>query len=308
MCPNGRIVFRNSCRAFPGPLLKHGRDRALFLFRDRKRGTEKKRMKVHVVIATMALATLFCGCVAITENTAMGKDPSAEDAVKRLDDQRSLERVSLHSENDKARILAVGKLNDISRLCQIIKDFNQPTELRIAAFQRIDALGEAERVLRKDSSVCEIVVFGVNVVLPAEWRIRAIQLNSEVLRRCSDEERTAFLIDSSIPLNVRKAALAAIKNLERKGYAQLLEAAVVSNRSDCLELAREYSPSHDEIESIMRSSASRSVKMFCFSSIKDERALKETLDNTLRSVADDTINGKVNTENMKNESSSNDVV
>lgn len=41
--PMGRIVFRESCRAFPGPLLKHGRDCALFLSCERSTGTRKKQ-------------------------------------------------------------------------------------------------------------------------------------------------------------------------------------------------------------------------------------------------------------------------
>ena len=108
----------------------------------------------QIVFAATALGlAAFTGCTLINQNIAMGDGADAEEAVARLDNQEALENVSLYSQNLNARIKAVGKLNNLDRLTSFIKDEDKPTELRLAAFQRIVALGKAEAVLRKGSSL-----------------------------------------------------------------------------------------------------------------------------------------------------------
>ena len=136
----------------------------------------------QIVFAATALGlAAFTGCTLINQNIAMGDGADAEEAVARLDNQEALENVSLYSQNLNARIKAVGKLNNLDRLTSFIKDEDKPTELRLAAFQRIVALGKAEAVLRKGSSLNKTIVFGT-IAFPDEWRIKAMHWNSSIFR------------------------------------------------------------------------------------------------------------------------------
>ena len=94
------------------------------------------------------VGALLSGCALVNENIALGDGKEAAEAAMRLEDPQSLERVSIDGRNLKARIIAVGKLNDLSSLCRFVKDARQPGELRLAAFQRIVTLGKAEAVLK----------------------------------------------------------------------------------------------------------------------------------------------------------------
>ena len=131
-----------------------------------------KLKQIVFAITALGLAA-FTGCTLINQNIAMGDGADAEEAVARLDNQEALENVSLYSQNLNARVKAVGKLNNLDRLTSFIKDEDRPTELRLAAFQRIVALGKAEAVLRAGSSLNKIIVFGT-IAVPDEWRIKAM--------------------------------------------------------------------------------------------------------------------------------------
>ena len=136
----------------------------------------------NFLAAIVSCTVLLSGCALMDASTAMGEGKEAEEAVLRLDDQRAIEEVSLQGKNIKARVAAIGKLNNVSRLEWFISD-DQPAELSIAAFQRIVALNKAEEMLREDSSLRHIVVMGgekrkERLSFPEEWRIKAMQISS----------------------------------------------------------------------------------------------------------------------------------
>ena len=243
----------------------------------------------QIVFAATALGlAAFTGCTLINQNIAMGDGADAEEAVARLDNQEALENVSLYSQNLNARIKAVGKLNNLDRLTSFIKDEDKPTELRLAAFQRIVALGKAEAVLRKGSSLNKTIVFGT-IAFPDEWRIKAMHWNSSIFRD-SHDDNAEFLCNQSISMNVRKESLGKIE-LDSKGYAKLLEEAVKPGRDDCAELIRRYQPHSSFMCVIMRDAkVPDRAKMLAFSAIKDEEVLVTALKQALCGAEDNPAN------------------
>ena len=246
----------------------------------------------QIVFAATALGlAAFTGCTLINQNIAMGDGADAEEAVARLDNQEALENVSLYSQNLNARIKAVGKLNNLDRLTSFIKDEDKPTELRLAAFQRIVALGKAEAVLRKGSSLNKTIVFGT-IAFPDEWRIKAMHWNSSIFRD-SHDDNAEFLCNQSISMNVRKESLGKIE-LDSKGFAKLLEEAVKPGREDCAELIRRYQPERNHMLSLMDVMRDAKVpdraKMLAFSAIKDEEVLVKALEEALSGAEDNSAN------------------
>jgi hypothetical protein len=69
----------------------------------------------NLLAAIVSCTVLLSGCALMDASTAMGEGKEAEEAVLRLDDQRAIEEVSLQGKNIKARVAAIGKLNDVSR-------------------------------------------------------------------------------------------------------------------------------------------------------------------------------------------------
>ena len=249
-----------------------------------------KLKQIVFAITALGLAA-FTGCTLINQNIAMGDGADAEEAVARLDNQEALENVSLYSQNLNARIKAVGKLNGLSRLTRFIEDEDKPTELRLAAFQRIVALGKAEAVLRKGSSLNKTIVFGT-IAFPDEWRIKAMHWNSSIFRD-SHDDNAEFLCNQSISMNVRKESLGKIE-LDSKGFAKLLEEAVKPGREDCAELIRRYQPERNLMLSLMDVMRDAKVpdraKMLAFSAIKDEEVLVKALQNALWGAKDNPAN------------------
>ena len=249
-----------------------------------------KLKQIVFAITALGLAA-FTGCTLINQNIAMGDGADAEEAVARLDNQEALENVSLYSQNLNARIKAVGKLNNLDRLTSFIKDEDKPTELRLAAFQRIVALGKAEAVLRKGSSLNKTIVFGT-IAFPDEWRIKAMHWNSSIFRY-SHDDNAEFLCNQSISMNVRKESLGKIE-LDSKGFAKLLEEAVKPGREDCAELIRRYQPERNLMLSLMDVMRDAKVpdraKMLAFSAIKDEEVLVEALKEALWGAKDNSAN------------------
>ena len=197
---------------------------------------------MHHLLAVMVIASctiLLPGCTLINASIAMGDGDAAEEAVLRLDYQEALEDVSLRGKNIKARVLAIGKLDSVSRLKRFIEDEDQPAEISIAAFQRIVALGKAEEVLRNRPPISEIVVMGKRrgkrrrekerLAFPEEWRIKAIQIGSSCFGDADDNAE--FLLDQTVPLSVRQAASGKI-HLDAKGFARLLNAAADASNPD----------------------------------------------------------------------------
>ena len=249
------------------------------------------KLKQIVFAATALGLVAFTGCVLVNENIAMGDGAGAEEAVARLDNQEALERVSLYSQNLNARVKAVGKINNLDRLTSFIKDDDEPTELRLAAFQRIVALGKAEAVLRKGSSLNKTIVFGT-IAFPDEWRIKAMHWDSSIFSH-SHDANAEFLCNQSISMNVRKESLGKIE-LDSKGFAKLLEEAVKPGRDDCAELIRTYQPNRNLMSSFMRVMRDAKVpdraKMLAFSAIKDEEVLVKALQNALWGAKDNPAN------------------
>ena len=262
------------------------------------------KLKQIVFAATALGLVAFTGCTLINQNIAMGDGAGAEEAVARLDNQEALESVSLSSQNLNARIKAVGKLNGLSRLTWFIKNEDEPAELRLAAFQRIVALGKAEAVLREgssldddlrhDSHLNETIVFGKTwgqkkppIAFPDEWRIKAMHWDSSIFRH-SHDANAEFLCNQSISMNVRKESLGKIE-LDRKGFAKLLEEAVKPGREDCAELIRTQ-PNLMSMCVMRDAKVPDSAKMLAFSAIKDEEVLVEALKEALWGAKDNSAN------------------
>lgn len=263
------------------------------------------KLKQIVFAATALGLAAFTGCTLINQNIAMGDGAGAEEAVARLDNQEALESVSLYSQNLNARVKAVGKINNLDRLTSFIKDEDKPTELRLAAFQRIVALGKAEAVLREgssrdddfrhDSHLNEAIVFGKTwgqkkppIAFPDEWRIKAMHWDSFVFR-LSHDANAEFLCNQSISMNVRKESLGMIE-LDDKGYAKLLEEAVKPGREDCAELIRTYQPNSSFMCVMRDAKVPDSAKMLAFSAIKDEEVLIKALQEALWGAEDNPAN------------------
>ena len=282
------------------------------------------------------VGALLSGCALVNENIALGDGKEAAEAAMRLEDPQSLERVSIDGRNLKARIIAVGKLNDLSSLCRFVKDARQPGELRLAAFQRIVALGKAEAVLKGktdskgesddldsllnkivDSELNEIIVFGKRcsdknapLAFPEEWRIKAMQYDDSVFQH-SREANSEFLLDQSMPMSVRKAAIGKIE-LEAKGVAQLLNAAADEQNpghADYRVLVEGFLVSKQCHEGIPGSiiaehgnvgvPVSIGAKKLLFSFIKNEKALADTLKSALWAAIEDEENGSKDSEKIQ---------
>ena len=94
-----------------------------------------------IVMAGLILnAVLISGCSIVDFNRAMGEGPEAEAAVQRLDGPNALEQVSLYGKNQKARALALSKINDLDRLRWFVMSGDEPGELRVIAFNRLRML------------------------------------------------------------------------------------------------------------------------------------------------------------------------
>ena len=272
---------------------------------------------IHHLLAVMVIASctvLLAGCTLINASSAMGDGNAAEEAVLRLDDQQALEDVSLRGKNIKARVLAIGKLDSVSRLEWFIKYEDQPAEISIAAFQRIVALGKAEEVLRNDSSISEIVVMGKEsrkerLAFPEEWRIKAIQISNSCFG--DDDVNAEFLFDQTVPLRVRQAASGKIR-LDEKGFVRLLNAATDKsnpNHKAYRSIAEGFYASKDcytsITDSIFRSDesdqidASLAARQLLFSFPRNEEKKRGALQNILRGALDDEEAGKKDTENIQ---------
>ena len=293
----------------------------MFLISDGLRANRREVMNLgagenifacNILAAIVSCAVLLSGCALMDASTAMGEGKEAEEAVLRLDDQRAIEEVSLHGKNIKARVAAIGKLNDVSRLGWFIRYDDQPAEVSIAAFQRIVALDKAEEVLREDSSLREIVVMGKEkrkerLSFPEEWRIKAMQINDNCFG--NDDANIDFLLDQSIPMSVRKAAIGKIR-LDEKGLVRLLNAAVdVSNPShnDYRVLAEGFCASKEchggDIDILGNrqggTGVSLGARQLLFSFPRKEKKRHDALQNILWGAMDDEEEGKKDSENMK---------
>ena len=265
----------------------------------------------NFLAAIVSCTVLLSGCALMDASTAMGEGKEAEEAVLRLDDQRAIEEVSLQGKNIKARVAAIGKLNNVSRLEWFISD-DQPAELSIAAFQRIVALNKAEEMLREDSSLRHIVVMGgekrkERLSFPEEWRIKAMQINDDCFG--SDDTNIDFLLDQSVPMSVRKAAIGKIR-LDKKGLVRLLNAAADtsnSGRNDYQAMAKGFCASQycfDYDESILGNrqgdtGVSLGARQLLFTFPRNEKERHEALENILWGAMDDEEAGKKDSENMK---------
>jgi len=275
-------------------------------------------MKLTTKAFALALSTaLLSGCALIDKNTAMGEGKDAEEAAMRLDSQQFLEEVSIHGKNPKARILAIGKLNDTSRLRWFVCDDDQPPEVRVAAFNRIVKLGKAEEMLKKESSLAQTVVLGrnshksdANVDFPAEWRIKAIQLISHRGFYGSRDDGAFFLLNQSIPIKVREAAIGRIE-LDAKGCALLINAAADKTNPGCkdyLALARGFFASKacysgnignvlgDRTDGVV---VSPDAKQLLFSFLTKEKEMHEALQHILWKAIEDEKEGKKDSDNIK---------
>ena len=170
-----------------------------------------------IVMAGLILnAVLISGCGIVDFNRAMGEGPEAEAAVQRLDGPNALEQVSLYGKNQKARALALSKINDLGRLRWFVMSGDEPGELRVIAFNRLVALGKANDMFANESGFADVVLTDGNTEhsmgrgkgphspcgFPVEWRIKAAQ--SERINRDSLKK---VALDSNMPMELRVAAV-----------------------------------------------------------------------------------------------------
>ena len=252
-----------------------------------------------------AIATLGCalisGCAAFDAGIAQGKGEEAEAAVMRLDaikHQMWLREISLRGKNPKARALAIGRLDssgeNIENLCSIVMSRNtkEPAELRVAAFERLVALGKAEELLSRHGNLAELVAFGEkgnSMSFAEEWRIKAM----EHVAQCRPE----FLLDPNVPVSIRKSA---VDKISRSGsnyadvYVRLLNAASDESNAghgDCKVLISCLPYDNETVKVFSRADVSFAARQLLFSMLKDEKLQYEALDKILWNAKGDAEDG-----------------
>ena len=168
-----------------------------------------------------------------------------------------------------------------------------------------------------DSELNEIIVFGKRcsdknapLAFPEEWRIKAMQYDDSVFQH-SREANSEFLLDQSMPMSVRKAAIGKIE-LEAKGVAQLLNAAADEQNpghADYRVLVEGFLVSKQCHEGIPGSiiaehgnvgvPVSIGAKKLLFSFIKNEKTLTDALKSALWAAIEDEENGSKDSEKIQ---------
>lgn len=227
--------------------------------------TKDLNVTISALLIALLAGVMITGCAIIDEQIAMGSDPSAEEATQRITNDQSLERISLNSQNEKARILAVKKLKNEERLLEFLSSADTAPAVRITAFNRLVELGIAEKLIGKDGNkqgqdryrdrFLDVLVKGIgsDITFPEEWRIKAVKAYDRF-----DDVLKEVVMDDRAPVRVRIAAIKKTRLKERE-YIKILTAAVDKNnpsRADYESLARAYLSKEATTDNDMRNGMS----------------------------------------------------
>ncbi len=181
-------------------------------------------------VCTLSGTIMITGCASIQavidRETACGNDPKAEAAAARLTDEIDLKKVITTGQNNKARIVAIKKSNDVQTFAQLTCSGDESVDVRSAAFQRLVELGVVDNYISSDPNFAAIVLTGGGysreesmqrdgyavatsssgqaMQFPIEYRLKAIApVKAEWT--VSRNLKTVAL-DDSAPIEVRTAA------------------------------------------------------------------------------------------------------
>ena len=215
-----------------------------------------KRLIMPIVVGVIMLTGCESIRVVIDSQTALGSEPSAEEAVGRLSNEDILQRVVLNGRNDKARVAAIKKCKDINLFKRLVCSNKESTLIRNVAFQQLVALGSVDRLISEDTDFANVIISGhgiaeVNVrgdrayseheqmkmkhymreqqsktkpdiVFPKEYRIRAIETLRDIDMYSADNGMLSDVVfDENNPVDVRMSAIRKVK-LQKEAFKRLL--------------------------------------------------------------------------------------
>ncbi len=158
----GRIVFRVSDRAFPGPLLKHGRVCALFLSCVQDKGTKENKMKrLSIVACLAAIAIVFVGC----------------------------QSMALKSGDANERMKAVKAITEQEELLEVTRNKDYKNDVRLDALQRLTKQRGIWRVWCENGENKEIAEKALDLLTEEDLLARVALLHSYEESAEEKEER-----------------------------------------------------------------------------------------------------------------------
>ncbi len=170
--------------------------------------------RLVMLAGLMALAAMMAGCQV---QKAMGNGPGAVAAVAEIDDEEDLASIVNYSESTDARVAAVKKISDATKLKRIVTNYvnkqhvRYPEKVLAATVERIMTLGCEDANMLKDESLAILALKNAN--LPVEARIKAVKAMrgmSGYHPNCEDALNDT-VVDKSAPMQLRQAAAEAIK-------------------------------------------------------------------------------------------------
>ena len=286
----------------------------------------KVKLKSNVILTCSVMSVIIMGCTIVNEQIAKGNGSSAEEAVQRITDDRSLENVSLYGQNEKARVLAVKKLNNIERLFQFVGDFfHTPPSVREAALDRLIELGIAEKIiankLKRDVKYSEKYRNGLyhalirpdgpsdlerrlngmpirgntsKVNFPEEWRIRAFQTWDGIGYL---HEINEVALDKTEPIKIRIAAIKRARFSNNEFAKILKDAANKDNpaRIDNENLVRAYCSSRESASDISNILGNKMFPLesrkLAFSCLQKEDDIIDAFWNIASTMKESQVNG-----------------
>lgn len=171
--------------------------------------------RLVMLAGLMALAAMMAGCQV---QKAMGNGPGAVAAVAEIDDEEDLAYIVDHSASTDARVAAVKKISDATKLKRIVTNYvnNQhvryPKKVFAATVERIMTLGCEDAKMLKYESFAILALKNAN--LPVEARIKAVKAMRGIMNdyhpNCV-EALNDTVVDKSAPMQLRQAVAEAIK-------------------------------------------------------------------------------------------------
>ena len=170
--------------------------------------------RLVMLAGLMALAAMMAGCQV---QKAMGNGPGAVAAVAEIDDEEDLVRIVNHSASTDARVAAVKKISDATKLKWIVTfhvNNNHrvyPEKVFAATVERIMTLGCEDAKMLKDESFATLALKNAN--LPVEARIKAVKAMRGMsgYHYSCEEALNDTVVDKSAPMQLRQAVAEAIK-------------------------------------------------------------------------------------------------
>ena len=192
-----------------------------------------KRLRVNLAVACVAavMGAVLTGCAVMT---AMGDSPEAVKAVQGINEQDSLGQIAMYAKREEARIEAIKKLKEVSTLVRLVCGDNENKTIRLAAFDQLVALNEAERLLDCESdshneNFAKAIAFqhpvsgangktqggairaGEMFAFPEEWRKKsAINVYNNGVK-CLNDFGKKILLNAAEPITLRTSLAAAAK-------------------------------------------------------------------------------------------------